>query len=398
MEVSSVSVHLTTSEEDAEAETLCHGEAVQFIGRSVSMTRREASSLVESHGGRVVDEAPTLIVLGEEATMAQSEEATEIARQTGAELLQEAEFVERLGLIGHRQGVSRLYTTAMLAGLVGVSVAAIRRWTRRRHLEATEQLNRLAYFDFREATVAQRLSELLLSGKSLEEIDRLVDRLQRAFPEVERPLAELPVIIEDGKLLVRDGEELTEPSGQRLLDFEVTEEESNESSEAITLEESNGSILAIPSVKEPVLDPKQQARDLQDEGRLIEAIESWRLGMLSETPMADDHFALAELLYESGDITAARERYYAALELDPEYLEARVNLGCVLADSGDHELAIASFRGALEQYEPFADAHYHLAVLLDQVGESPTAELHWCRFLEIAPESPWADEARERLS
>lgn len=393
-----MSAHLTTPEEDAAAGTICHGEAIQFAGRFVAMTRREATSLIESHGGRVVDETPTLIVLGEESTVAQSEEATELARQTGAELLQEAEFVERLGLVGQKKGVSRLYTTTMLAGLVGVSVGAVRRWTRRGHLKPTEQLNRLAYFDFREATVAQRLGELLLSGKSLEVIDRLVDRLQRAFPEVDRPLAELPVTIEDGKLLVRDGEELTEPGGQRLLDFEVTDEEQSESSDGSAIDESNGSILTMPVEEEPILDPKLHARDLQDEGHLVEAIESWRLGMLKEPAMAEDHFTLAELLYESGDASAARERYYAALEIDPEYLEARVNLGCVLADSGDQELAIASFRGALEQYEPFADAHYHLAVSLDQIGDSATAELHWCRFLEIAPESPWADEAQERLS
>ena len=146
------------------------------------------------------------------------------------------------------------------------------------------------------------------------------------------------------------------------------------------------------------MNPKQRARDLQEDGLLNEAIECWRTGMLQEGATADDHFSLAELLYEVGDAAGAKERYYAALELDPEFLEARVNLGCVLSDLGDQELAVAAFQGAIELYEPFADAHYHLALALDHLDKYGLAERHWCRFLEIAPDSPWAEEARERLS
>ena len=80
---------------------------------------------------------------------------------------------------------------------------------------------------------------------------------------------------------------------------------------------------------------------------------------------AEDHFSLAELLYRSGDLAAARERYYAAIELDENYVEARANLGCLLAEQGEHALAEAAFRGALEYHPDFADAHFHLARLLD---------------------------------
>ena len=85
---------------------------------------------------------------------------------------------------------------------------------------------------------------------------------------------------------------------------------------------------------------------------------------------AEDHFSLAELLYRCGDLAAARERYYAAIELDENYVEARANLGCVLAEQGEHALAEAAFRGALEYHADFADAHFHLARLLDRAGSN----------------------------
>ena len=62
-------------------------------------------------------------------------------------------------------------------------------------------------------------------------------------------------------------------------------------------------------------------------------------------PSAEACFALAELLYRVGDVSAARERYYMALELDEDYVEARANLGCVLAEQGQPDLAVAAFQG-----------------------------------------------------
>ena len=113
---------------------------------------------------------------------------------------------------------------------------------------------------------------------------------------------------------------------------------------------------------------------------------------------ADDHFALAELLYLGGDLSAARERYYVAIELDEDFVEARSNLGCVLAEQGELGLAESAFRGALEYHPDYADAHYHLARLLDRTDRSAEASPHWQLFMSLAPASPWADEARERLA
>jgi len=114
-------------------------------------------------------------------------------------------------------------------------------------------------------------------------------------------------------------------------------------------------------------------------------------------PSAESHFALADLLYRMGDLSAARERYYAAIELDEEYVEARANLGSVLVENDELELAVAAFQGALAFHPDYADVHYHLANTLERLGQSDEALLHWQAFLALAPESPWAETARARL-
>jgi tetratricopeptide (TPR) repeat protein len=86
-----------------------------------------------------------------------------------------------------------------------------------------------------------------------------------------------------------------------------------------------------------------------------------------------------------------------ALELDEDYLEARANLGCVLVETGQPELAIAAFQGALDRYRGYPDVHFHLARTLDDLGRTQEAVGHWREFLALAPGSPWAAEAQARL-
>ena len=108
--------------------------------------------------------------------------------------------------------------------------------------------------------------------------------------------------------------------------------------------------------------------------------------MLAATgPTPEVCFRLAELLYRLGDVNAARERYYMAIELDEDYVEARANLGCVLAETGQLELAVAAFQGALLHHGEYPDVHYHLARTLDELGRRDTAEQHWREFLTLAP-------------
>ena len=75
-----------------------------------------------------------------------------------------------------------------------------------------------------------------------------------------------------------------------------------------------------------------------------------------------------------------------------------MGLGCVLQETSQIDLALAAFRGALELHEDYSEAHYQLACLLDELGQRVEAEVHWTRFLELAPESPWAQQARDRLT
>lgn len=302
---------------------------------------------------------------------------------------------------GPSEGYARLYTTAMLAELVGAPAEAIKRWWRRGYLAAEREAGRVPYFAEQEVHVARCLADLLSGGSSLPRIDKLVAQLTAAAPEVERPLRDLAVVAEGGRLFLRRGSELAEPSGQLLIDFDEPDSDAEETvaiafTPRLMLQESYDDEADGEALPASAEEARALAYDLQASGAIDEAIGACRAALFAGGD-AQDHTLLAELLYMAGDASAARERYYVALELDETDVEARVSLGCLLVEEGELDLAAAAFRGAIVQQPGFADAHYHLARTLDDLEQAEAAERHWRRFLEVAPASPWVDEAADRL-
>jgi tetratricopeptide (TPR) repeat protein len=317
------------------------------------------------------------------------------------EIISETQFWQRLGLVESDQNVRRLYTPAMLADLLDVPLSTIRRWHRRGLIVPARVVHRLPYFDFQEVATARRLAQLLAAGASPAAVEKKLEELARYVPDVERPLAQLSVIVEGKQLLLRQGEGLIEPGGQLRIDFDAVEVSESRSRDSSTAADEPTVRYEGRAARPDQLDAReamlQQAALLEDDGELGLAADMHRAVMAAGGPRAEVCFQLAELLYRMGDTSGARERYYTAIELDEDYVEARANLGCVLAETGQPELALAAFEGALRYHPEYLDVHYHLARTLDDLGRSEEAEQHWREFLNLAPDSPWADEARARL-
>jgi tetratricopeptide (TPR) repeat protein len=395
--------------------SLLRGRYVAFVGKLGGITKQEAHRLVRDQGGTPIntDHAKLdMVVIGADAWPFEAADLldptlVEAAAQGELEVLSETQLWERLGLVEPDQNVRQLYTPAMLADLLNVPLAHIRRWHRRGLIQPAKVVHRLPYFDFQEVITARRLAQLLSAGASAKAIESKLDQLARLAPDVQRPLAQLSVIIEGRDVLLRDGEGLIESSGQRRFDFaaaeEVSEENERTPDQQTSLEPQAVILRSADFFKEPQLELVSseelllQASQYEDTGDLQAAVDTYRAVLFVDGMAPEVNFRLAELLYRLGDISAARERYYVVLELDEDFVEARANLGCVLAEMGDPNLAIAAFTGTLDRHREYPDVHYHLARTLDEVERHDEANIHWREFLALAPESAWAQEARDRL-
>lgn len=421
---------VTPEEGAAELLPALAGERLALVGKLAGMSKREVAALVKQHGGSVAEEpdaATTWIVVGEsESPLPGSNLANVLEKTLDATVRQaldeghvrltgETALWERLGLVEERQDLQRLHTPAMLAELLKVPVAMIRRWHRRGLIRPVREVRRLPYFDFAEVATARRLAELVADGLSPNELERHLAAWSKYLPTIERPLQQLSLIAGGKKLLARGEEGLVGPGGQTYFEFldpntasaaPVQREAGDESEE---FEEETG-IVSLKAVREkrphafdainddtPAEVLLDMAAEMEDLGELRAATDLYRLVLAKQGPSPEVCFVLADVLYRQGDVTAARERYAMAIELNEEYVEARANLGCVLAELGDRDLAIAAFEGALRYHADYADVHYHLARALVDSDRADEARDHWSRFVQLAPESPWALEARRQL-
>ncbi len=351
--------------DEKSATDLLAGLRVAFVGKLGGVNRREACRLVRQHGGVPADdlELPLdLVVFGADELPlgddpALPEPVREAAARAQLEIISETQFWQRLGMVESEPYGRRLYTPAMLAHLLGVSITVIRRWHRRGLIVPTREVHRLPYFDFQEVATARRLAELLAAGARPDEIERQLEQLARLVPDVERPLAQLSVIVQGRALLLREGEGLVEPGGQMRLDFRdltpMPDATDPRRGQSTATEGTQPVVLPITQLLSQRVEELPQPDDMlamasqmEDDGRIDDAIEMYRVALVADGPRADVCFRLAELLYLKGDISAAHERYAMAIELDEDYVEARANLGCVLAETGELELAIAAFEGA----------------------------------------------------
>ena len=378
---------------------------IGFVGKLGGMNRKELRRLVREYGGVMVDPinaTVNLIVIGEgglpidDYDFLVDPSLTESAAEGLTRIITETQLWQELGLVDDETGACRLYTPGMLAQLLDVPVSTIRRWHRRGLIAPSRRVHRLSYFDFQEVASARRIAELMQGGASPEAIESKLSKLAELYPNLQRPLSQLTVIVEGRNVLLRDGAGLIEPGGQKRFDFGAIDAASPPDLKVLSIDTSPASRLDIDRLSKPS-EFLQLASELEDDDLLESAAEVYRAMMLAFGPNAEGCFRLAEILFQLNDLTGARERYYMAVEIDEAFVEARASLGCVLVELDQKELGLSAFQGALDHHPEYPDVLFHTARLLDQLDRQTEAETHWKKFLALAPKSPWADEARQRL-
>ena len=93
----------------------------------------------------------------------------------------------------------------------------------------------------------------------------------------------------------------------------------------------------------------------------------------------------------------AIDAFEKTLELSPNSITAATNLGYCHLDLGRPSKAAAVFEKVLQKDPRHFDALFGLAMARTKMGDRETAGALWKRYIDQAPDSPWKQEARERL-
>ena len=199
------------------------GECVTFTGTLASMTHQRPANWWNSSAddrpvrlSRRVDAGRRRrrLAAGRRRSCVTKTDRSHGSDADGAELriVSESDWLHLIGLNEQRSEIQRAYTPAMLSRLLGLPVSLIRRWARIGLIRPVRRVCRLPYFDFREVSSAQRLAQLLDEGVTPETLEKSLTQLSRSLAGTDRSLAQLTLLVQDDKVVVRDQHGVVNPA------------------------------------------------------------------------------------------------------------------------------------------------------------------------------------------
>jgi superkiller protein 3 len=99
---------------------------------------------------------------------------------------------------------------------------------------------------------------------------------------------------------------------------------------------------------------------LEKHKRLEEAIEQYRQALQVDPRFVDAHIDLASALFAKGELPEAKAHFLEATRLDPKLAQPHNYLGEIFMREGDTSQAIAQFEQALRLHPDFPEAEENL--------------------------------------
>lgn len=290
-----------------------------------------------------------------------------------------------------REPVSDMFSGTEVSKLLGISTGRLRTLDRAGIVSPSGRRKGNRAYTFPDLIALRAARDLLARKVRLRDVARAVDNIRATLPKVTRPLAELRIVSDGKRVVVKSPAFTYEPlTGQMLLDFDVKALRDD-----------------VVRVLRPVVG-KERARTAYDlyvrasqldenPGTLDEAEALYQRALEMDPWLAIAHTNLGNIRFRRGDEAEAERLYRKALSLDEKQPEAQYNLGYVMLERGDAQQAVDYFKGAIASDPQFADAYFNLAMAYEQAGESARARPCWRKYLEIEPTGTWAEIAKKHL-
>jgi tetratricopeptide (TPR) repeat protein len=228
-------------------------------------------------------------------------------------------------------------------------------------------------FSFQDLIVLRTVQALAEAKVPHKRITSSVKELRRRLPD-SMPLSGLTIAAEANSVVVREGTRCWQAeSGQYLLGFQ-----GNPAEGSLSVLERQGA------------EPPAGAEDWFDRGAALEtedpqaAIEAYERAIAVGPGLLKARINLGCLLHETGRLDRAEAVYREAMRAaggdDPVLL---YDLGIVLDDMGRSKEAMEAYRAALREDPRFADCHYNLALLCERLGQRKDAIQHMAAYRRL---------------
>ncbi len=278
------------------------------------------------------------------------------------------------------------FTQTEVSRIVGVEPSRLRYWHRLR-LVVPEARWGERFYSFRDLVALHSIKAITQRRIPARSVCRAVAILRQERGENATPLGELQLF----------------PSGRQIAAI-------SPGMESQAIEPLTGQLLLPYHVFASAANLRQMdsrtAEDLFDQAlkseahpeRLEEAMRLYRRVIELQPDWSEPHINLGCLFFQLGELEKARNSFCTALALDPRNAVCHFNLGCILDEIGEFEKAVEHLSRAIEIEPGHADAHFNLASAYEKHGDKQLALQHWILYLQHQSHGPWADYARSQLN
>ena len=259
------------------------------------------------------------------------------------------------------------YTAREVAKILKLPEGRLRACLRAALFSTTRRLS----FSFQDLLLLKTTKGLLDAQVPIARIRRMLKSLKRQLPSGQQ-LWSVRIYADGRRIVVWDAAGRWHPdSGQFLFDFEPRAIAQALSFPPLT-RPSAPSLTAEQWFTVALEAEGQSAEDLSDAAR-----EAYRQALELEPGFVAAHINLGRLDQQAQHLERAESCYRTALSLAPDDVCAHFNLGVVLEERGQTAAAIESYTRAIEIDPDFADAHYNLALLCEAHGQKSNAIRHF---------------------
>lgn len=234
-------------------------------------------------------------------------------------------------------------------------------------------------FSFQDLVVLCAANELMRQSIPPARVRRSLAALVEQLP-ADRPLSGLRIYADGGQVAVRDGETAWHPeTGQTVLDFGVEEIAARvEHARVPSAELAAGGDAPSASAQAEFA----RALDLEDHDPAA-AREAYRRALELDPELVDAYVNLGRLAHEAGELRESARLYELALGRSKEDPVIHFNLALALEDCDGPAEAARHYERAIELDPDFADAHFNLANLCEQLARPQDALRHYSAYKRL---------------